>query len=1826
MLFQRRNPRRGVLLLVVMALLALMATVTMTFVLVSGIQMRSARSTALADLESDSHEQLLDAAMDQVLRGAEDPSSPIWTHSLLEDFYGHDTRLGPLTGTVSATPMAPRLQENGTFVELSLDFDNKRIDPMKPSLHPNQSPGFYDGRLLTMLSGPTALVTRRIVRSQPTGVGNVVTFQVMSFGGGLPEAGDKFIINDRPFDGTGFGLGLKAALTPGQAVADVAVDGTIDHELTLLDTVARARALLPNHGRTANSDAELFDATYPDPAGVGGADEDYDAPDYQNLHLAVMVADPAAPISGTKVIKPSFLDPALLNHFLGTGAVNRPAADSAAERDLARKLLFRPLLSDHPDFISANPAFDTQDWYKQGPWDVDNDGNGDPDSIWIDLGSSVQTDANGRQYKPLYAILCVDLDGRLNLNAHGSPMHLVRTGNTWPPLQQFVGPFANTTGLAQLPLGQGYGPADIMLNIKDTTNTDLFRSGSPAVSIPNMPHDLFYLFHGNPDRYKDSSYVRASGRYGESQLFDTTDATTLAVSLGRPPMPGRTSQWTKAGTTWGVDDRDNDLDGTTDGFSDKGLLEAKDGLSGGMYDDNFPSPPIGESNPLSLRANVGNFRGDAMAALTSDDTDPRGAYGTPGDIDGDGSVALDLRGNPIYASHGEGDDAVDDPYEMELLRNGAQRRRATVDGSAGVADVDAPFSPADLEVLLRIYDADAGTLSSRLLALAEDTFVNQSANRREFLRGIFTTESWDSPTASTMVGIPELASSYSPFLLRGATFLDTVLDQSGVPATDRPNELRKDLFPRFFDGLKLNLNRPFGNLVDDDNDGVVDEPGELDPLWKGDLGGATTTIAFDFDNDSYADSAATPAHLIQQGNLARQAMARHLYMLAMLYRNLTAPGLGNVRITERELAQWAINAVDFRDRDSIMTAFEYDTNPYDGWNVDGDLTTTTGETDRAVVWGVERPELLITETLAGHDRGTDDDANGGMTTDMGNPDDDYDQVARPDGWVMIELYNPQKRTATPSRPAAAQMFTPATPPAELYDRTGTTGDGLWLSREAPSNSPIWRIAVGQPNTNPHPAPTDDERKDPVLDSTDIERTIYLKQPGAGITDGGSVQYYPSSTGTTEVSVNPGSYVVLGSQGVTLEGATTSVTEIGRGLGAMDQPKIDLQVSPPTPTDATRPLIHGGLQSMDVADDGMATPYPTLSSGDPSETDEEIIPPVAVQIDMPRRMSISEPVDGYGIPFVIGDISTAPYDVPWDKDENEPWFGEVQEGTTDEAQTYKIVGYNRVYLQRLANPTLAWNQDTNPYLTVDSMPIDLWVYNSSADADGLTARTPAPIRSRERLGNAHDDMGMPRNDEDETDTEFNIWRQWSGDVTPGVVDSSDANGPTPDLDTHAGLKLQHTLGYLNSVWHAGPDHRWWTAAEFAKPENLETLGDGVTTAEARLYDQAYYIGSPLTPFPWLTWNDRPYASKYELMLVPKSSPSELFAEYSTLNAGAQSYDTNEEGEYSRTYDPAGGGDSKSHLLNFFYHSDKAGNVTPRNDLYRIFEFVDVPSRFSGLEEMLAPTSFEAGTMAPAGNTIFGWGSETNPKRQFAPPYNYLSKYREPGKVNINTVFDDGSTWRAILGGFDGYAGAPTWDDIIDTRRGYSFGSPLIDTMTGNPVLDLSQPTFMARPFRSFSGGYFTPTDALRHEGIESTLLRSDPNLTPKEPLFALDSTSPNTNTDKNPYFRYQLINRLSNMVTTRSNVYAVWITVGYFEVEPIDRDEYLNLPAPATYTNEEIDRVFPDGYRLKGELGADTGEVERHRAFYMVDRLVPVAFERGKTHNTRKTIRLRTIIE
>jgi hypothetical protein len=54
------------------------------------------------------------------------------------------------------------------------------------------------------------------------------------------------------------------------------------------------------------------------------------------------------------------------------------------------------------------------------PFDVDNDGDGVTDAVWLDLGYPATRDASGRLMKPLFAFTVIGLNGRIPLNTAGN--------------------------------------------------------------------------------------------------------------------------------------------------------------------------------------------------------------------------------------------------------------------------------------------------------------------------------------------------------------------------------------------------------------------------------------------------------------------------------------------------------------------------------------------------------------------------------------------------------------------------------------------------------------------------------------------------------------------------------------------------------------------------------------------------------------------------------------------------------------------------------------------------------------------------------------------------------------------------------------------------------------------------------------------------------------------------------------------------------------------------------------------------------------------------------------------------------------------------------------------------------------------------------------------------------------------------------------------------------------------------------------------------------------------------------------------------------------
>jgi hypothetical protein len=237
------------------------------------------------------------------------------------------------------------------------------------------------------------------------------------------------------------------------------------------------------------------------------------------------------------------------------------------------------------------------------------------------------------------------------------------------------------------------------------------------------------------------------------------------------------------------------------------------------------------------------------------------------------------------------------------------------------------------------------------------------------------------------------------------------------------------------------------------------------------------------------------------------------------------------------------------------------------------------------------------------------------------------------------------------------------------------------------------------------------------------------------------------------------------------------------------------------------------------------------------------------------------------------------------------------------------------------------------------------------------------------------------------------------------------------------------------------------------------------------------------------------------------------------------------------------------------------------------------------------------------------------------------------MNINTIYDD-QILISAMGHFPGKVdpgnvSGSFVDKLFRSRQGYGglgfahFAmDPGFPTIFGNPFRPLDAADLMPDvPLNRFSmrknGLVVPPPPPGEQRGmpIEATFLRSDPDVGPNRvPLFDQQATAApkdtNHNTQRNSYFRYQVMQKLGNTFSTTSNCFAVWMTIGYFEVED----------------NTRVDAAHPDGLRLGQEIGADSGEIVRHRAFYIIDRSIPVGHVPGQKLNAENCILLRRMIE
>jgi len=447
-------------------------------------------------------------------------------------------------------------------------------------------------------------------------------------------------------------------------------------------------------------------------------------------------------------------------------------------------------------------------------------------------------------------------------------------------------------------------------------------------------------------------------------------------------------------------------------------------------------------------------------------------------------------------------------------------------------------------------------------------------------------------------------------------------------------------------------------------------------------------------------------------------------------------------------------------------------------------------------------------------------------------------------------------------------------------------------------------------------------------------------------------------------------------------------------------------------------------------------------------------------------------------------------------------------------------YRTVHLQRLANPMLRFDPRTNPYRTIDSSAIDLFVFNG-VEIGQDPNNTPGTMRfgtferrsdkqggtvpSRERL--------LFKND------------RW------GHQNADESDSPEFPNDNHIFRRnLVESLGGLNAGYREDPPNQ---------PPDLR-------------------------PFAWLSWNNRPYTSELEMVNVPFTSSYWLTRLFGTAQTGRNVFAppvSEQSPAEARNYTA-----HFPHLLNFY--SDRNADGSPAPSLHRLFDVLEVPSRFVGTESYVNPATFSGTTHGLS----FG----------LAPPFDTISNYRYPGKLNINTVLDE-RVWNGLM---RLYALDVSYSDWARSRNGsatgFSFANPYRSAQASNNV---------------------PPVPGMLVSPVACGLFRPDGT---GEPLFDFKSNELYNNTDRSAYFKYDMRQRLGNLVTSRSSVFAIWITIGYFEVD----------------LNGNLKNANSGGV----EVGGETGRAIRHRGFYIFDRSIPMAFEPGQNHNVDRGVLVKTIIE
>ena len=1831
-----QTQRNGVILLLVLAMLAMFAMIIATFMVVSSQQYKQADSVQRLDRYTHSPKDDLNSALFEVLVGSNNTASVIRAYSLAATMYGNAEAYYNFTPSVDeyrgfVLPSGySTVTDYPELHQFALDFDD---DPSRWKLMATS------GSVFTVRHpGTLKWHSARIVKAAYDG-GYYVTVR------DFPGISDPSIFEDEPFyinppaySGMGVGYVHLDDTDPGfwERYAEARLtDGDID--------VPFAMQLNPN----ASLDFRDALANFAWQQNV-----DYTAPDAASPFLAWYDEKQS-------VMIPSYHRPALVAAYC-----------DGTNPDTLRKVVMRPLPFDHPYFDGSNPPLggamiplpqlrdrlaDPNGLYL----DVDTDGDGIPDSVWVDVGLPVRTDINGRTYKPLVAVKCIDLDGRLNVNAHGNFAHWINDLNG----EQ---------------LGSGFGPAGI----------DPARGFKAALGDDTIVNELIGELFRN--RY-----------LGAQEQLDTAVPRNATLGITNSVLM-QTNAWEPGTSTTSL----SNYFGSLFDPWDQGLLYF-DPL-GNRYNNYLNGTPT----PSSI-----DFRPTFVAWLQPADFasnpylfDPsrRTPYDYPFTL---AELEAVLRQNDIDKDVlpgrlreilGFGRDADGRPTEPDVLKVAAYNITAMSNDVPVPGPALADQGYANLYELIRscvekesdrlgtTVNIDAITLQLieylpeeikqggkiNLNKLVEDPtmfldagltpgdYENALYERMKMARGLYIILM--SLSYNKLYGVPNPA--YDPLDPTSFRYIVEPYIEPSFLQADKVRELYDDPLTR---DLAFRVCRELAatrlaqwavNVVDFTDVDAIMTPfifdanpfdgtcwGIRDPndAW-GLYSGALNEFACVSTHDNYR----LLWGMERPDLLLTETMASH-------NRNVADTSLGGKAIREDDLSY------------------------FDGPDANGRWQFN----DAA-------PENIRTKY-------SNVPAGSG-----------YDQIRMPQGPAFLELYC----AADPNRPYFPQEL--YTGNQLDVSRVNAFGSRVWqvvvgesnysrypsTDREASrhtrshmknsimhrlySYGPLFSFQPDSPDLLGMATPTD-LQQEPIAPDRIVWFTT-IKPSDISLIGPDSERIYYNRTGP--VGLAPNEYLVVGPR------METHLTSQRYGVGSVygnvtGCPKIDL-------TDLVDSAAGIGVPKFMVAAAEVRLPSDSFTENTvtggatPTAWSSTIIPNILWlgpgepgSIDDPKNdlvglgFSISEPfrskyytqptvanTNRYNIVDAYGSLSSAA--TGRDRMEEEhvrsSTIGANEKPLTQDG----LVGsgtaayYKSAFLQRLADPLREHDDLTNPYITVDWNMFDLKVY--SGEHAGNTADPtndkeedknyyqPPLEEGREVFASSQWGMNgirlignrpLPNPWDRGVDVTNDIFdgqnkiELWNGNsiYTSGLGMTKAINLSDPLLLAGTVLPLPYqpslTVPAVDTLaFDQFPVHslgRLGTDPDLLHPGNVGTIiartfaPMSLTQANFLGIDPAY-IGAPVeligipsdTPSPeavtaniatagfqHLPWHNGPMANSYEVMQVPASSSGRFGVEFVDRKRAAGVLDTNyllETDVLAAVGTPEdlpgslGSNVRFGYLLNFqsahgswwgdWYQDNETAALVPpfvSLDLANFLNFVNVPSRFVGTRD---------------------WFQDNSGK------YYSYSRFREPGKVNLNTLTE--SAFAALLEN-------RTYNDVSNDPQG-SYTE--FDESRGNGGYYLFE-----APYRGATSSLLT-CDPIYKSSVSATLFRDDPTI-PGVPSFApaiIDAT--------NSYTALEGIQRLSDMTTTRSNVFAVWLTLGYFEVEKIPTTGTFSPSLGITYDfanpghRDRFKAIYPDGYMLKKEVGLETGEIKRHRAFYIIDRSVPFGYRRGQKLNSEDAILLKRFIE